>query len=126
MGIIALMYATGITGFGHIDRVSAGDVLSELFVCLYLMIFATLFLLNEVSVMVPSCTSLDLVLRRNVGFFYGVRGKAGFIIFCAFLSLGVMSSAGGLALATGIVMCVDGIILLLSWLKYPDLVDSGN
>lgn len=124
LGIIAMMVMTALFGFGNIGKVKPGSVLSELFVCFYLMIFAMLFLMNEISVMFPTCHSLDRVLRRNVGFFYGVRGKAAFLVFCAFLCFGVMDSAGGIALGTGIVMCVDGLILLLAWLKYPDLISS--
>mmetsp|Transcript_37278 Transcript_37278/g.116560 ORF Transcript_37278/g.116560 Transcript_37278/m.116560 type:complete len:127 (-) Transcript_37278:102-482(-) len=124
LGIVAMLGATAVIAISNIGEVDPADTVSELFICLYMLLFATLLCLHELSTLISGLKSLDDVLRRNLGFLYGVKGKAGFLIFVAFLCFGVSNAAGGLAIGTGAVMVFQAVVMLAIYLRYPELTDG--
>ena len=48
-----------------------------------------------------------------------------FALFIAFLNFG-LETAGSIALATGIVLCINGGVQLICYLKWPELLDADQ
>jgi len=86
--------------------------LAEIFVSVYMILFATLLFLYELMWW-KSIDSVNKNLRMNFGFLYGVKGKALYLIFVAFLVIGLKNDVsvqflrymtGGSFLGTGVLM----------------------
>jgi len=117
VGVCVMMAATGamsLASFGSVNE----NQLSGAVVSLYLLLFSATWFAFEAS-QVKSCDFVVVQLKRNFGFLFHPLGKSLFIIFCAFLNFGVQASA--LGLATGLCCIADGVILILLYLKRPDL-----
>ena len=83
------------------------------FLSAYMVIFAALLFLYEFIWWQP-IASLNIIFRKNFGFFYGLRGKGFYLIFIAFLTLGLIeddqSKIAGLDWATGIGWLLSGCL----------------
>jgi hypothetical protein len=75
-GLAIFLAATGALGIGSASSINDTGLI---FVGLYLMIFASLLFLYEIS-QVANWERMDEFTKRNFGFLYGVNGKSVFII----------------------------------------------
>lgn len=114
------MCSLGVLGFMNLDK--RLDRLSESFICVYMILFAVLLFLYELMwwMTIPS---VNKIIRMNFGFMYGVRGKGLFLIFVAFLSIGLDTGAEEwLKYFTGISFLAGGFLHLFIVCYKPELV----
>lgn len=116
MGLATMMAATGVLSFQQFGNVN-GNQLSQAFVSIYLLLFAAIWFTFECNQIKP-VDPIVFQLKRNFGFLFHPMGKSLFIFFVAFLNFGVQEDT--LGLATGILCLLDGIILIVLYLKYPE------
>jgi hypothetical protein len=76
VGLCVLMTITAFYGLSMLNSISEA---SDVFVALYLFVFALMLFGFEIVEVYP-CQALDFIYRRNFGFMYGAKGKAFFII----------------------------------------------
>eukprot|EP00970_Alexandrium_tamarense_P007571 scaffold1429_cov196-Alexandrium_tamarense.AAC.2 len=116
----ALMCCLGV--FGIIDNPTS---LPEIFVSVYMILFATLLFLFELMWW-KSIDSVNKNLRMNFGFLYGIKGKAAYLIFVAFLAIGLRDdvSVKFLRWMTGGCFLGTGILLLFLHFTKPELLSS--
>ena len=100
-----------------------GMDISEAFVATYMILFAALLALYE-FMWWSTIDSINKSMRKNFGFLYGIKGKAAYMIFIAFLTIGLESSIKWLRYAVGISFLVDGAFHLFLLCSKPDLVSS--
>mmetsp|Transcript_24800 Transcript_24800/g.52856 ORF Transcript_24800/g.52856 Transcript_24800/m.52856 type:complete len:202 (-) Transcript_24800:165-770(-) len=117
MGLSAMMCCLGV--FGIMDKTE----LPEIFVSLYMILFAVLLFLYELM----WWTSIDAVnknLRMNFGFLYGVKGRALYLIFVAFLVIGLKDdvSVKFLRYMTGGCFLGTGVLMLFIHFAKPDVL----
>eukprot|EP00804_Cyclotella_cryptica_P012019 CCRYP_004478-RA/>CCRYP_004478-RA protein AED:0.46 eAED:0.46 QI:206/1/1/1/1/1/2/105/204 len=82
MGLSALMCCLGVFG------ILQNKGLPQIFVSVYMILFSVLLFCYELM----WWKSIDVInksLRMNFGFMYGIKGKAFYLIFIAFLSAGL-------------------------------------
>jgi hypothetical protein len=108
-GLAAMMATLGVFTLIEVHSSGVGD-LSEPFLASYMVMFAILLAVYE-SMWWKAVPSLNKTLRRNFGFIYGLRGKGFYLIFVAFLCLGLGKDASvkGLNWATGIAWVAVGL-----------------
>lgn len=97
--------------------------LSEIFVSIYMILFSVLLFMYELM----WWKSIDVVnknLRMNFGFLYGIKGKAGYLIFVAFLVIGLKDdvSVQFLRYMTGGCFLGTGILMLFIHFSKPELL----
>ncbi|GMI36920.1 hypothetical protein TeGR_g3416 [Tetraparma gracilis] len=122
LGLAVLMSASGFMAVAKATGFSA-----DIFVAIYMILFGVLLFSYELMFF-KSVDSVVLPLRKNFGFLFGIKGKAIFIIFIAFLNFGLNTAAEpakSLGLATGICFLVNGLLHFTVMLKYPEYVASG-
>lgn len=116
------MAASGIMGVAKNTGFSA-----DIFVALYMFLFAVLLFTYE-CMWWKSVDGIVRPLRKNFGFLFGIKGKAVFIIFVAFLNFGLNSAAEPaktLGLATGICFLINGVLHMAAYLKYPEYMEGS-
>jgi hypothetical protein len=120
MGLAACMGCLGI--FALIAYKSSRFDLTAAFLSAYMIIFATLLFMYEFIWWQP-IASLNIVFRKNFGFLYGLRGKGFYLIFIAFLTIGLMdeheSTIRGLDWLTGIGWLTSGVLHLFVACSIP-------
>ena len=120
IGLAVLMGASGVLGLmSHLAP-------ADMFVSVYMVLFALLFFVYEIMWW-KSIDSITLLLRKNFGFLFGMKGKSIFIMFIAFLNFGLNASAEpakSLGVATGVCFLLNGILHLGLFMKYPELVNN--
>jgi len=81
--------------FALID-VSTFDVndISQIFIAFYMILFAFLLFLYELMWWL-TIDKVNVIIRRNFGFLYGIRGKALYLIFVACLCIGLQKGILG-------------------------------
>ena len=84
--------STGVLSLGEATFSLKPSHISEFFVALYVLLFAAVWFLFEISQIRPIAAVHDL-LRRNFGFLFSPIGKCSFIVFIAFLNFGVADQA---------------------------------
>ncbi|CAM9435926.1 unnamed protein product [Heterosigma akashiwo] len=117
IGLSVFMAFAGVYGIFAITDFR----LQEFFVSLYVMLFAALLFLHEVLT-IPACSCWgrgNELLRRYFGFLYGTIGKALFLIFIAFLNLG-LESHEQLGMAVAASLFGDGCAHLILYFKSPE------
>lgn len=121
--ICALMIYLGVSGI--MDLEISLDTVSELCIIIYMFVFSGLLLSYE-FMWWKSIKSYNKLLRKNFGFMYGMRGKAGFLIFVAFLCLGLeaMPNLAFLMWSTGIVWATSGVLHIFVSFWRPNLVSN--
>jgi len=110
-----LMMATAIIGIEYITDI---DSTEKLFVAIYLIFFALLLFLQELSE-IKKMERLEFFFRRNFGFMYNILGKALFIVFIAFLCFG-LGDPVALTYSTGFGLAIFGALQVGLYLKYPE------
>jgi len=120
MLLCVLMFVTACLGLGSVNGV---DKSGKVFVAVYMLFFASLLFCFE-AVQIQQIEWVEHMLRRNFGFLYSMMGKAFFIIFIAFLSLGLGDPAN-LSLATGLTLACFGAGELALLLKYPEFFEDA-
>jgi COPI associated protein len=100
------------------------DVLTTAFLSIYMVVFGGLLFLYELIWWQP-IAHLNRMFRKNFGFMYGLKGKGFFLIFIAFLCLGLRDNAEtaveGLDWATGIGWLAGGIIHISLAFCWPEI-----
>ena len=76
MGMMIFMAAVGALGIGSANSINDTGVI---FVGLYLIIFAGLVVFYELA-QILNWERLDMFMKKNFGFLYGVYGKGFFIL----------------------------------------------
>ena len=140
LGFMIMMSAAGFLGIQSAQSISDS---STIIVGLYMFLFAVIMGLYEILQIYP-CTGVDTFYKKNFGFLYGVTGKCAFLIFMAVLCFGlvtpnssnstttgstpqglnVQNQAQQLAVATGILVGLWGIIQYAVYWKFPQLFDE--
>mmetsp|Transcript_24947 Transcript_24947/g.38587 ORF Transcript_24947/g.38587 Transcript_24947/m.38587 type:complete len:209 (+) Transcript_24947:84-710(+) len=103
------------------------DDFASAFVAIYMILFSSLLALYE-FMWWAGVGWINKYLRKNFGFLYGIKGKAAFIIFTAFLNFGLdagdtdVGDSGmdveKFTFIVGIVMVGSGVAHLLVYFKY--------
>ena len=76
LGMMIFMAAVGALGIGSANSINSTGLI---FVGLYLILFAGLVFVYELS-QVLKWETLDLFMKKNFGFLYGIKGKGLFMI----------------------------------------------
>jgi len=105
-----MMCALGVLTLINFVEPSSNDI-SEAFLAVYMVLFAVLLFSYELMwwMTIPWINKL---LRKNFGFLYGLNGKGFYLIFVAFLCLGLGddNAVKELTWATGISYLVFGVL----------------
>jgi hypothetical protein len=98
--------------------------LTAAFLPAYMVIFSSLLFLYEFIWWQP-VAKLNIMFRKNFGFLYGLKGKGFYLIFIAFLTLGMrdenVSSIPGLDWITGIAWLAGGVLHLFVTCTMPEV-----
>jgi hypothetical protein len=118
IGLSAMMCCLGV--FGILDR--SGE-LAMIFVSVYMILFSVLLFLYELMWW-KSIPVVNKNLRTNFGFLYGIKGKATYLIFVAFLVIGLQSDASiqYLRYITGASYLGTGVLMLFLHFSKPELL----
>jgi hypothetical protein len=110
IGLAAMMASLGVLTLIEIHKNGVGDF-SEPFLASYMIMFAVLLFVYE-CMWWKAIPGLNKTLRKNFGFMYGIRGKGLYLIFVAFLCLGLGRDASVKTLnwATGIAYLAGGCL----------------
>eukprot|EP00541_Cyclophora_tenuis_P012259 CAMPEP_0116557906 /NCGR_PEP_ID=MMETSP0397-20121206/9511_1 /TAXON_ID=216820 /ORGANISM="Cyclophora tenuis, Strain ECT3854" /LENGTH=186 /DNA_ID=CAMNT_0004083437 /DNA_START=33 /DNA_END=593 /DNA_ORIENTATION=- len=121
IGLSLLMASLGVLTILSFKTFAARDI-SEGFLAGYMIIFALLLFAYEIMWW-SAIPSINKSLRKNFGFLYGLRGKGLYLIFVAFLCLGLGSDPAVTAVtyATGIAFLTVGVLHLLVAFCQPEV-----
>ena len=119
IGLAAMMTCLGV--FGIIER---GE-LAEIFVSIYMILFAVLLFMYELMWW-TNIDSINKNMRTNFGFLYGIKGKALYLIFVAFLVIGLKDdvSVKFLRYMTGGCYLGTGILMIFIHFSKPELLSN--
>ena len=126
MSIVNMLIATmmGALGVLVLLRYTFGGDLSRAFLAVYMVLFASLLFVYELMWW-TALPKLNKAVRLNFGFMYGIRGKGFYLVFVAFLCLGLgnhnTQMIKTLAWATGIAHLVVGCLHVFVACMKPDL-----
>jgi hypothetical protein len=124
-GLAGMMAALGVTSLLEMDFKNLEEI-SEAFLAVYMVIFAVLLFIYELVWWQP-IASLNKTFRRNFGFMYGLKGKGFYLIFIAFLCLGMWqddaTAVNGLDWATGLAWLAVGSGHVAMSCCWPDAND---
>jgi hypothetical protein len=126
LGLAAMMGSLGVLSLLSYKPSSVDD-LTLAFLSCYMIIFATLLFLYEFIWWQP-VPSLNIMFRKNFGFLYGLKGKGFYLIFIAFLTLGLIKNDGqsnasgvkGLDWSTGAAWLAAGVLHLYVSCAMPE------
>lgn len=98
------------------------------FLAAYMIIFALLLLVYE-TMWWMGVPWVNKVLRKNFGFLYGLKGKGMYLIFVAFLCLGLKNDSFGntvtiITWATGLSFLGTGVLHLFLVCVHPTITDK--
>ena len=106
---------------------SLQDIAATPFLASYMILFALLLFSYELLWWVP-IAPLNRTLRKTFGFMYGLKGKGFYMIFVAFLCLGLLEENDQtiklLGWATGIAFLAIGVLHIFLILSNPDFIDK--
>jgi len=129
VGLSALMGALGILALIGFTPESAGANLTAAFLSVYMVVFAVLLFLYELIWWQPF-PKINRMFRKNFGFMYGLKGKGFYLIFIAFLCLGLkdqniagVAGVKGLDWATGLGWLAGGIFHVFISCTWPEAND---
>ena len=120
IGLCVLMCLSGVVGIKNFS----GTEYTNVFVALYMILFSLLLFSYELCWW-KSIPPLTKALRKNFGFLFGLKGKALFIVFIAFLNFGLdtgAESGANIVKGTGIAFFVSGLLHLGIFMQYPELM----
>ena len=115
----AMMCCLGVFG------IMEASELAEIFVSIYMLCFSVLLVLYE-AMWWYSVDAVNKNLRTNFGFLYGVKGKAMYLIFIAFLVIGLKDdvSVKFLRFLTGGCFLGTGVLMLFVAFSKPELIET--
>jgi hypothetical protein len=127
VALSALMVALGILSVIDYDFTSV-DELATAFLPFYMILFGLMLFFYEIMYWIPF-PAVNRTFRRNFGFLYGLRGKGFFLIFIAFLCLGLIDDESGsgfeyLDWITGIAWLAGGVLHIFIVWFLPDIRDA--
>ena len=126
-GIAGMMAALGVLTIIKFKGESFQEIAATPFLASYMILFALLLFLYELMWWVPVPT-INRTLRKNFGFMYGLKGKGLYLIFVAFLCLGLMDEQDQvvkvLGWATGIGFLAVGVLHFFLICSNPDFLDQ--
>lgn len=117
VAICGVMIYLGVKGILAVEFSFAS--ISELFVIFYMFVFSALLLAYE-AMWWKGIKSINKLLRKNFGFLYGIKGKAVYLVFVAFLCFGLegIPTLESISWITGIVWLATGVLhIFLSFAK---------
>jgi hypothetical protein len=149
MGFMVMESAAGVLGIGSAQGISDS---STVIVGLYMFLFAVILGLYEVIQVWP-VNAVDTFYKKNFGFLYRMAGKCIFLVFMAVLCFGlvtpntsnasstnsistgttttplpanlnIQTQAQQLAVGTGVLVSLWGIIQYIVWWKLPWFFDE--
>uniref|UniRef100_A0A7S2YMD7 Uncharacterized protein n=1 Tax=Entomoneis paludosa TaxID=265537 RepID=A0A7S2YMD7_9STRA len=124
IGLSAAMGALGI--LSCINTTASIDDLTDMMLGIYMAIFAFILFIYELCWWQP-IPAINRSFRKNFGFMYGLNSKGFYLIFIAFLTLGLTDSnnsgVDGLDWVTGIGWLAFGVIHIAVALTWPETVD---
>ena len=122
IGACAYMMACGVMSIMENGQFSKID---EVFLSLYILLFATLIVAYESTRFCSESSPAELIERvykRNFGFMLKAQTRAMFLIFVGFMVLGLAEPPNMvLVMGCGIVTISTGIIFICLTCKEPDL-----
>ena len=122
IGACAYMMACGVMSIMENGQFSKID---EVFLSLYILLFATLIVAYEATRFCSESSPASLIERvykRNFGFMLKAQTRAMFLIFVGFMVLGLAEKPNTiLVMGCGIVTISTGIIFICLTCKEPDL-----
>lgn len=91
----------------------------------YMILFSGLLFSFEVLQICSCCETLDILYKKNFGFFYGVIGKASYMILIGVFAFGldVSGSAQKINYAAAILMAATGFLSMIIHCLKPDFFD---
>lgn len=126
MGLGGLMGALGILTLLDF-KPSEVDDFTTAFLSVYMVIFGVLLFLYELIWWQP-IASLNRTFRKNFGFMYGLKGKGFYLVFIAFLTLGLRdnseSGIKGLDWATGVGWLAMGCVHVFVAFTWQEAVEA--
>jgi hypothetical protein len=121
IGLAVMMAALGVLTLINFARPENNDV-SIAFLAVYMILFAILLFTYEWMwwLAIPW---VNKILRKNFGFMYGLKGKGFYLVFVAFLCLGLGgdNSVKALTWATGISYLVFGVLHVFITCSHPTI-----
>lgn len=122
IGLAALMCALGVLSLIEMDVMKN---VSEAFLASYMILFAGLLFVYEFVWWQP-IAALNKTFRKNFGFMYGLRGKGFYLIFIAFLCLGLWKDDTAtpveyLDILTGLAWLACGCLHVFMGCCWPDI-----
>lgn len=125
IGLAVMMTALGVLTLIQFSGVA--DT-SAAFLAVYMIIFAALLGTYEVMYWV-GIPWINKILRKNFGFLYGLKGKGLYLIFVAFLCLGLKNDSFSqlvkiLTWATGISYLAVGVLHLFIVCIHPTISEK--
>ena len=103
-----------------------GTDLTAAFLGVYMVIFAVILAAYEFIWWQP-VASLNKTFRKNFGFMYGLKGKGAYLIFIAFLSLGLKDTnvcLSGLMWASFVAWLAAGCFHIFFGFTWPQANDA--
>ncbi|CAB9500300.1 expressed unknown protein [Seminavis robusta] len=126
LALAGSMGTLGVLTLLETKATSLEDIAATPFLASYMIMFALLLFLYEMMWWMP-VPAVNKTLRKNFGFMYGLKGKGFYLIFVAFLCLGLMGEQSQtveyLGWATGIAFLAVGILHIFLILSNPDFID---
>jgi len=126
MGLAGLMAALGILTLINFE-VDSADEYSEAFLAVYMVIFAMILFLYELMYWM-AIGWINRSFRKNFGFMYGLKGKGFYLVFIAFLCLGLRddnsSGVNGLDWTTGVAWLAAGCVHVFIGFTMPEVSDA--
>ena len=121
------MAALGVLTLLDANWGNLGDLATTPFLATYMILFSLLLFFYELMWWMP-VPVVNRTLRKNFGFMYGLKGKGFYMIFVAFLCLGLIdesnSTIEALGWTTGIAFLSVGIFHIFLIISNPDFLDT--
>lgn len=115
---IGLMFFMAFTGVAGILSSNNVDDTGVVFVGSYLLIFAAIEFFYELSQIIK-IQALDILMKKNFGFLYGINGRGLYFMFVGILCFG-LSTPRGMAIGCGVAIAFWGLFLIVVALLKPD------
>jgi hypothetical protein len=120
------MAALGMLTLVNFSYKSA-DNYSEAFLSIYMVIFALILFFYELMYW-KGIAVLNRSFRKNFGFMYGLKGKGFYLVFIAFLCIGLRdndsSGVNGLDWVTGVAWLAAGIFHVFIGFTMPEATEA--
>lgn len=125
--VAGMMGALGVLTLLNFELHNIEDIAATPFLATYMILFAALLFVYELVWWVP-IPQINRTLRKNFGFMYGLKGKGFYMIFVAFLCIGLLNEENKtieiLGWATGIAFLAVGILHIFLILSNPEFEDQ--